>query len=53
LKLNYPGYNLILLNLDGLRKDKVNLCPNLKSFKEKNIYFSKMITVSPYTLAAH
>ena len=53
MTLNFSNYNLILINLDGLRKDKVNLCPNLKSFKEKNIYFSKMITVSPYTLAAH
>ena len=44
MTLNFSNYNLILINLDGLRKDKVNLCPNLKSFKEKNIYFSKMIT---------
>lgn len=41
-----------MINLDGLRKDRINLCPNLKSFRDKSNYFSKMITVSPYTLAA-
>ena len=45
--------NIILINLDGLRKDKIDSCPNLKSFRDNNAYFSKMISVSPYTLAAH
>ena len=49
-KLNY---NIILINLDGLRKDKINLCYNLKLFRNNNISFSNMISVSPYTLAAH
>ena len=49
-KLNY---NAILINLDGLRKDKIDLCYNLKSFRNNNISFSNMISVSPYTLAAH
>ena len=49
----YPDYNIILVNLDGLRQDKVELCPNLNSLKEKGIYFSNMISVSPYTLTAH
>jgi len=39
----YPDYNIILVNLDGLRQDKVELCPNLNSLKEKGIYFSNMI----------
>ena len=47
------GSNIILINLDGLRKDKIDSCPNLKSFRDNNTYFSKMISVSPYTLAAH
>ena len=47
------GSNIILINLDGLRKDKIDSCPNLKSFRDNNAYFSKMISVSPYTLAAH
>ena len=49
-KLNY---NIILINLDGLRKDKIDLCYNLKLFRNNNISFSNMISVSPYTLAAH
>ena len=49
----YPDYNIILVNLDGLRQDKTELCPNLNSLKEKGIYFSNMISVSPYTLTAH
>ena len=47
------GSNIILINLDGLRKDKIDSCPNLRSFRDNNTYFSKMISVSPYTLAAH
>lgn len=46
-------YSIILINLDGLRKDKIEKCPTLKKIKEENIFFSKMISVSPYTLAAH
>ena len=49
----YPDYNIILVNLDGLRQDKVELCPNLNSLKEKGIYFNNMISASPYTLTAH
>ena len=49
----YPDYNIILVNLDGLRQDKTELCHNLNSLKEKGIYFSNMISVSPYTLTAH
>ena len=49
----YPDYNIILVNLDGLRQDKTELCPNLNSLKEKGIYFSNMISASPYTLTAH
>ena len=37
-------YNLILINLDGFRKDKIDLCKNLQSFKENSYYFSNMIT---------
>ncbi len=41
------------MTLDGYRKDKLDLCPNLKSHVENSIYFENMITVAPYTLAAH
>ncbi len=50
---DFSDYNIIMINLDGLRKDRVEKCPALKTIKEENIYFSKMISVSPYTLAAH
>ncbi len=46
------GYNLILINIDGFRKDKVDLCKQLKSIKENSLYFSNMATVSPYTFAS-
>lgn len=46
-------YNIILVNLDGLRQDKVESCTNLNSLKEKGVYFNNMISVSPYTLTAH
>ena len=50
---DFSDCSIILINLDGLRKDRVEKCPTLKKIKEENIYFSKMISVSPYTLAAH
>lgn len=45
--------NIILVTLDGFRKDKIDLCPFLKSVKEDNIFFSNMMTVAPYTFASH
>jgi len=45
-------YNIILINLDGFRKDKIDYCPTLKYLKENSYYFSKMNTVSPYTFAS-
>ena len=52
LKLGYLE-DLVLVNLDGLRQDKIEFCDHLNSLKEKSIYFPNMITVSPYTLSAH
>ena len=45
--------NIILITLDGFRKDKIGLCPSLKSIKENSYYFSEMNTNAPYTFAAH
>lgn len=45
-------YNIVLINIDGFRKDKIDLCPILKSLKENSYYFSNMFTVVPYTFAA-
>lgn len=53
MKRLFSDYNIILVNLDGLRQDKVELCKNLNSLKENSLYFANMITVSPYTLSAH
>ena len=45
-------YNVILINLDGFRKDKVELCQSLRLLKENSYYFPKMFTVAPYTFAS-
>ena len=45
--------NIILITLDGFRKDKIELSPALKSIKENSYYFSEMDTNAPYTFAAH
>jgi arylsulfatase A-like enzyme len=44
--------NIILISLDGFRKDKIELSPALKSIKENSYYFSEMNTNAPYTFAA-
>ena len=50
---NFSDCSIIMINLDGLRKDRIEKCNHLKTIRDENIYFSKMISVSPYTLAAH
>ena len=45
-------FNIILINLDGLRRDKLHLCPTLKALSEESFYFSQMDTVVPYTFAS-
>ena len=44
--------NIILINIDGFRKDKIDLCPSLKFLKENSNYFSEMYTSAPYTFAS-
>ena len=44
--------NIILINLDGFRFDKIDLCYNLKKIKDNSYFFSKMYTAAPYTFAA-
>ena len=46
------NYNIILINIDGFRKDKIDLCPSLKFLKENSNYFSEMYTSAPYTFAS-
>lgn len=50
---DFSDCSIIMINLDGLRKDRISKCPTLEEIKEKNVFFSKMISVSPYTIAAH
>ena len=49
---SYEDYNIILINLDGFRKDKIDSCLTLKFLKQNSYYFSKMNTVAPYTFAS-
>lgn len=51
MKLN-TDYNIILINLDGLRRDKVSLCPTLQNLSKTSYYFSNLNTVAPYTFAS-
>ena len=50
--MNYKNYNIILINIDGFRKDKIELCKNLKEIQNESLYFSNMNTVAPYTFAS-
>ena len=45
-------FNVIFIVLDGLRNDRVHLCPNLMKIFKKSYFFSNMITAAPYTLAS-
>lgn len=45
-------FNVIIITLDGLRLDRLNLCSNLSSISKQNLFFSNMITVSPYTFTS-
>jgi len=48
----FKNYNIIMINLDGLRRDKVELCPSLNSLKENSLFFSRMKTAAPYSIAS-
>ncbi|MCH8003688.1 MAG: sulfatase-like hydrolase/transferase [Nanoarchaeota archaeon] len=45
-------FNVIFIVLDGLRKDRIHLCPFLMNILRKGYFFSNMITVVPYTLGS-
>jgi arylsulfatase A-like enzyme len=49
----FDDYNIILVNLDGLRQDRLDICKNFKEICKNSLYFPNMISVAPYTLAAH
>jgi arylsulfatase A-like enzyme len=51
--MDFPkNYNIILINIDGFRRDKIDLCPTLKELTEQSYYFSNVSTVAPYTFAS-
>ena len=45
-------FNILAINLDGLRRDKLSHCPTLKYLSERSYYFPQMDTVTPYTFAS-
>ena len=45
-------YNVIMINLDGLRRDKAINSDVLKSLIKDSYFFSEMNTVAPYTFAS-
>lgn len=44
--------NIILINLDGLRRDKVSKIPSLQTLENNSYFFNNMFTVAPYTFAS-
>ena len=42
-------FNILVVNLDGLRRDKVHLIESLNELIEKSFFFNNIDTVSPYT----
>jgi arylsulfatase A-like enzyme len=50
--MNNLDYNIILINLDGFRSDKVDLVPSLLELKKKSYFFENMFTAAPYTFAS-
>lgn len=51
--VSFRDFNIILITLDGLRQDRIPLCPNLQNFCNSSLYFPKMFTCVPYTFASH
>ncbi len=45
-------YNFILITLDGMRRDRLDLCPFIKKLSEQNIFFSNIMTAAPYTIGS-
>jgi len=45
-------FNVIMVVLDGLRNDRIHLCPTLVDILNKSYFFSNTITAAPYTLAS-
>ena len=51
--MDFPkDFNIVLINIDGFRRDKIELCSTLNELKEQSYYFSNICTVAPYTFAS-
>jgi len=48
----YKDHNIILVNLDGLRRDRINKLKTFDLLKEEGYFFENMNTVAPYTFAS-
>lgn len=48
----YKDHNIILVNLDGLRRDRLNKLKTFDLLKEESYFFENMNTVAPYTFAS-
>ena len=46
------NYNIILINLDGLRRDRVTKLKTFDLLKKESYFFENMDTVAPYTFAS-
>ena len=48
----YNDHNIILVNLDGLRRDRISKLEKMNLLKNKSYFFGNMNTVAPYTFAS-
>ena len=44
--------NIIIITLDGLRRDKIEKIPTLKKITKNSLFFSNVITAVPYTIGS-
>lgn len=44
--------NILMILLDGLRADRLNICPCLSKILKQGYFFPNMITAAPYTVAS-
>lgn len=48
----YNDHNIILVNLDGLRRDRISKLEKMNVLKNESYFFENMNTVAPYTFAS-
>jgi len=46
------NFNIVMINLDGLRRDKIMTSETLRLLINESYFFSEMNTVAPYTFAS-